>query len=278
MGRPIQKPRMSPHPPRGREPILNLPAVITLCLLALIGIHAVRMLLAEETDFTLIFDWAVIPARWSVAFGGIQVEEVMRSLREGVPEDTVTPMMALAQYVLASEEGRPLTALSYAFLHGSWAHVLINSVWLAAFGTPIVRRCGAGRFFILAAASAVAGAVLYAVMNPLLVLPMIGASGAVSGMMAAAAWFMFARPVRLLDGRLADPHERPREHLARMLRDRRVIGFVAVWFATNAIFAVVARPLGITDASIAWEAHAGGFVAGLLLFPWLDPLPGHPRR
>ena len=93
----------------------------------------------------MIIDWSVIPARWAVAFGGIQVEEVMKSLQEGVPEDTVAPMTALAQYVLEGEEGRPWTALTYAFLHGSWAHVLINSVWLAAFGTPIARRCGAGR-------------------------------------------------------------------------------------------------------------------------------------
>ncbi len=268
---------MPPHPPRGREPILNLPAVITLCLLALIGIHAVRMLLAEETDFTLVFDWAVIPARWSVAFGGIQVEEVMRPLREGVPDDTVTPMMALAQYVLAGEEGRPLTALSYAFLHGSWAHVLINSVWLAAFGTPIVRRCGAGRFFILAAASAVAGAVLYAVMNPLLVLPMIGASGAVSGLMAAAAWFMFAPASWHWEGRLTQPHERPRETLGHMVRNRQVLIFLGIWFAANSVFAFV-QPLGITDASIAWEAHLGGFLAGLVLFPLVDPLPARAKR
>ncbi|MFD0463661.1 hypothetical protein ACFQY9_19265 [Microvirga aerilata] len=60
---------MSPNQPRTREPILNLPAAITLCLLALVGIHAARLLLSEETDFTLIIDWAVIPARWSVAFG-----------------------------------------------------------------------------------------------------------------------------------------------------------------------------------------------------------------
>ena len=91
---------MPPHPPRLREPILNLPAIISLCLVVLIGIHAVRMLLPEETDFSLIIDWSVIPVRWSVAFGGIQVDEVMRALREGVPDETVTPLMALAQYVL----------------------------------------------------------------------------------------------------------------------------------------------------------------------------------
>jgi membrane associated rhomboid family serine protease len=278
MSRPMQKPFMLPNPPRTREPILNLPAVITLCVLALVGIHAARLLLSDESDFTLIIDWSVIPARWSVAFGGTQVEEVMRSLREGVPEDTLTPLMALAQYVLGNgNEGRPLTALTYAFLHGSWAHVLINSVWLAAFGTPIVRRCGAGRFFILMAASAVGGAVFYAAINPLQVLPMIGASGAVSGLMAAASWFMFAPASWHWEGRLTQPHERPRESPADMIRNRQVLIFLGIWFATNYIFAFV-QPLGLMDASIAWEAHLGGFLVGLLIFPLLDPLPARPRR
>ena len=268
---------MSPQPSRVREPIFNLPTVITLSLLTLIGIHVVRLLLSDESDFVMIIDWSVIPARWSVAFGGVLVEEIMKSLREGVAEDTVTPLMALAQYVLEGEEGRPWTALSYAFLHGSWAHVLINSVWLAAFGTPIARRCGAGRFFILSAGAAIGGAILYAVMNPFQVLPMIGASGAVSGLMAGASWFMFAPATWHWEGRLTQPHERPRETLGHMIRNRQVLIFLGIWFAANYVFAFV-QPLGVTDASIAWEAHLGGFLAGLALFPLVDPLPARSKR
>jgi membrane associated rhomboid family serine protease len=272
-----QKQYMPPQPPRTREPILNLPAVITLCLVVLIGIHAARLPLSDESDFALIIDWSVIPARWAVAFGGVQVSEVMSALREGAPDDTVTPLMGLAQYVLGNDEARPWTALTYAFLHGSWAHVLINSVWLAAFGTPIVRRCGAGRFFILCAASAIGGAIFYAAMNPLQILPMIGASGAVSGLMAAASWFMFAPAAWHWEGRLTQPHEKPRETLWHMVRNRQVLIFLAIWFATNYVFAFV-EPLGLTDASIAWEAHIGGFLVGLAIFPFLDPLPARPKR
>jgi len=268
---------MSPHPPRTREPILNLPAVVTLSLLALIGIHAARLLLSDESDFLMVIGWAVIPARWSVAMGGVPVEEVMKGLRDGVPEDAAASLMALAQYVLDDGEGRPWTAITYAFLHGSWAHVLINGVWLAAFGTPIVRRCGALRFLLLSGAAAVGGAVLYAMMNPLQVLPMIGASGAVSGLMAAAAWFMFAPASWHWEGRLTQPHERPRESLWHMVRNRQVLIFLGIWFAANYVFAFV-QPLGLTDASIAWEAHLGGFLAGLVLFPLIDPLPARQRR
>ena len=269
---------MTQNPPRSRrEPVFNLPAVIAFSVVSLVAIHALRLLLSEETDFRLLIDWAVIPARWAVALGDARVEDVMESLKGLGLEGELSPLQALAHYVLDDGEARPWTALTYAFLHGSWAHVLINCVWLAAFGTPIARRCGAGRFLALSAASAIGGAILYAYMNPLQVLPMIGASGAVSGMMAAASWFMFAPAGWHPEGRLTQPHERSRERLAGMLANRQVLIFLAIWFAANYLFAFV-QPLGVTDASIAWEAHIGGFLVGLAFFPFIDPLSAQPSR
>ena len=58
--------------------------------------------------------------------------------------------------------------------------------------------------------------------------------------------------------------------IAELLRNRGAAVFLLVWFASNLLFGLAAAPLGITDASVAWEAHIGGFVVGLLLFPWLD--------
>jgi membrane associated rhomboid family serine protease len=269
---------MTPHASRPtREPIFNLPLVVAASIAILVAIHAARLLLSDETDFKLIIDWAVIPARWSVAFGGVGLEEILNSLRGTVPDEALSPLSVLAQYVLADGESRPWTGLTYALLHGSWAHVLINCVWFAAFGTPIARRCGAGRFLGLSAASAVGGAILYTIMNPYQVLPMIGASAAVSGMMAAASWFMFAPAEWLPEGRPAQPHERSREGLPDMIRNRQVLIFLGVWFAANYVFAFV-QPIGVTDASVAWEAHIGGFLVGLALFPVIDPLPARPGR
>jgi membrane associated rhomboid family serine protease len=263
---------------RVREPIFNLPTVVTLSILVLVGIHALRMFfLSEETDFQLVIDWAVIPARWAVAYGGVDSQEVVRLLQQGASEDALEPLAGLAQYILGDSEGRPWTALTYAFLHGSWAHVIVNSIWLAAFGTPIARRCGAGRFFLLSAISAIGGAVLYAVVNPMQVIPMVGASGAVSGLMAAASWFIFAPAGWHWEGRLAEPHERPRQALVDLIRNRSFLIFLGVWFATNYLFAVV-QPISIADGAVAWEAHVGGFLVGLLVFPWLDPLPARGSR
>ncbi len=264
--------------PRVREPIFNLPSVVTLSILVLVAIHGIRMFfLSEETDFEAMIDFAVIPARWAVAYGGVDIQEILRMLQEGAPEEAMKPLAAFAQYVLGDGEGRPWTALTYMLLHGSWAHVIINSIWLAAFGTPIARRCGAWRFFLLSILSGIGGAILYAAINPLQVIPMIGASGAVSGLMAAAAWFMFAPASWHWEGRLTEPHERARQALADMIRNQPFLIFLSVWFATNYIFAVV-QPIGMAEGNIAWEAHVGGFLVGLLVFPWLDPIPASGRR
>ncbi len=64
--------------------------------------------------------------------------------------------------------------------------------------------------------------------------------------------------------------------LSEALRDRRVIQFAAIWFVINLAVGLLAGPLGVSDLSVAWEAHIGGFVAGFLLFPLFDPGPRAP--
>ncbi|HEX2556642.1 MAG TPA: rhomboid family intramembrane serine protease [Microvirga sp.] len=255
--------------PSAHPPIFNLPRVVLLTIAALVAIHAVRAVLDEATDFELLVELAVVPARWAVAVGAASAEEVLRRLGATGQDGLV----AFGRYVLDGDGVRPWTALTYAALHGSWTHLIFNGVWLAAFGTPVARRCGAGRYLALAAATAVAGAAVHVIAHPADVFPMIGASAAVSGMTAAAAWFMFAPARWSLEGRLEAPHERRRESLAAMVRNRQVVIFVAVWFVTNTLFGTLAQPFGMVDSGIAWEAHVGGFLAGLALFPLLDPLP-----
>ncbi len=258
---------MSP-PPAAHPPIFNLPSMVLATILALVGIHALRGFLDDATDFAILLDFAVVPARWSVALDVVSVEDVLKRLAaEGGARDELA---AFGRYVLDDGGARPWTALTYAGLHGSWTHLLFNGVWLAAFGTPVARRCGAGRFFALFAAATLAGAVAHVLAHPFDVFPMIGASAAVSGMTAAAAWFMFAPARWTLEGRLEAPHERARESLSAMMRNRQVVIFVAVWFVTNTLFGTLAQPLGMIDSGIAWEAHVGGFLAGFALFPLLD--------
>jgi len=259
---------VQPAEPR-REPIFNMPGIVTAAVVILVAIHALRAaLLSAGADLELLLDFAVVPARWTAAFDPSRLEAILREAGAGFSPQEAGLREALARYVVG-DGAKPWTALTYAVLHGSWAHVLLNAVWLAAFGTPVARRCGAWRFLLLGAACAVAGAAAHVVTDPLSVAPMVGASAAISGWMAAAARFVFA-PASPGSRRVGEAHERPRQNIVELLRNRGAAVFLLVWFASNLLFGLAAAPLGITDASVAWEAHIGGFVVGLLLFPWLD--------
>lgn len=262
-----------PAPPR-REPILNLPLVVALLVGFIVAIHALRSLvLSDESEVSVLLEWAFIPARVTLWWDAAAADAVLRQAGAGQGEGE-TLATALARYVVADGSLRPWSALTYALLHGSWAHVALNGVWIAAFGTPIARRCGALRFLGLAGVSAVAGAAAHWLVDPHAVAPLIGASAAGTGLMAAAARFVFA-PVQPVFGPERIALRQPTLTLVQVLADRRAVLFLGVWLVTNFAFAFGAGPLGIADASIAWQAHLGGFLAGLLLFPLFDLQPPH---
>jgi membrane associated rhomboid family serine protease len=65
----------------------------------------------------------------------------------------------------------------------------------------------------------------------------------------------------------------PAAPLAASLRDPRVIAFLLVWFGVNVLFGVFSIGAGDVDQAIAWQAHIGGFVTGLVAFAAFDPVP-----
>jgi membrane associated rhomboid family serine protease len=97
---------------------------------------------------------------------------------------------------------------------------------------------------------------------------MIGASAAVSAYMGAAARFVFQPGAFLRDegGNQAPPLAGMRD----MLANRQTLAFVGFWFASNLLIGMGAQNLGFSQAPIAWEAHIGGFLVGILLAPLFD--------
>jgi membrane associated rhomboid family serine protease len=145
-------------------------------------------------------------------------------------------------------------------------HLAVNSLWMLAFGSVLARRFGAWRFLAFSALAAAAGAAanLWLYWGKIIVL--MGASGAISGQMAGAVRLIFADPRGLAGlGRNDLAAVRPLS-LAETFRNRQALVFLAVWAGLT----VVTGALNVTpssgDQTIAWEAHAGGFLAGLLLF------------
>ena len=152
-------------------------------------------------------------------------------------------------------------------------------LWLLPFGSALARRFGAVRFFLFLAVTAAAGALAHLVTHEHAVAPMIGASASVSGAMAAAIRFAFVRGSFLSFSRGCRYRRKvPALPLSRALRDGRVLGFLAVWFGVNIIFGVGAIGVDGESTSVAWQAHIGGFLAGLLLFALFDPVPRVRKR
>lgn len=143
------------------------------------------------------------------------------------------------------------TLLTSMFLHGGWGHLLGNMLYLWIFGNNIEDRLGHGRFILFYVACGLAAAAAQILPEPGSRIPMIGASGAISGVLGA---YMLLYPqARVL---VLIP-------LGFMfLHHVRAVWLLGVWF-TLQIVSALAAPAG--TGGVAWWAHVGGFVAGVAL-------------
>jgi len=235
-----------PAPPR--EPILTIPGALT-AYVALLALIHLRVLLPPDLEYWTIEVFGFIPKRYDPTL--------------------------LSMPFAGGSGAKVWTFLTYSLLHANLSHIVFNVLWLLPFGSALARRFGAVRFFVFMAVTAVAGAVAHLLTHEHELAPMIGASASVSGAMAAAIRFAFVQGSFLSFRRGdADAAARvPALSLARSLRDPRVLGFLAVWFGINIVFGVGSIAIGSEGTSVAWQAHIGGFFAGLLLFSLFDPVP-----
>lgn len=237
-----------------REPIFNLPGVLIGTIAALVLVHVVLFYVLSDDQ-----------ANWALAaFAFVPIR--------------LTGASADGFYWPGGIAGDVWTFFTYALLHAGWLHLISNSVWLAAFGAPVARRFGWWRFLVFALLGAGAGALLHFALFPHGQAPLVGASAGISALMAASARFAFSPGGRLGGGYAGpDADHRPALTIAEMLRDRRVLTFVGAWFVFNILFGLIVTPPGVGASTVAWEAHLGGFLFGLLGFPLLDPVR-RPRR
>ncbi|HYD28234.1 rhomboid family intramembrane serine protease [Brevundimonas sp.] len=147
--------------------------------------------------------------------------------------------------------------LTSMFLHANWGHVAMNAMGVFAFAPPVARLMPGTRgvvgFLTFYLATGLVSAIGYGLVHPDTFHPLVGASGAVFGLMGAA--------LRLL-GR--------RDGSLRPLVDRRFLVMAAVIMAVNAGAGLIGLAPGAEGARVAWEAHAFGFFAGVLLIDsWL---------
>jgi membrane associated rhomboid family serine protease len=240
-----------PDPPR--EPILTLPPALTAYIVLIAVIH-LRVLLPPEWENWTIDVFGFIPKRYDSTLLNITFP--------------------------GGEGAKVWTFVTYSLLHANLTHIVFNVLWLLPFGSALARRFGALRFYLFMAVTAAAGALAHLLTHEHAIAPMIGASASVSGTMAAAIRFAFVKGsfLSFSRGDAEAAAKVPALSLSRALRDGRVLAFLAIWFGVNLIFGIGSIAIGTDGASVAWQAHIGGFLAGLVLFSLFDPVSPQRRH
>jgi len=146
-----------------------------------------------------------------------------------------------------------VTIFSAMFLHGGWFHILSNMWILFIFGDNVEDRMGSGRYLVFYLLSGVAAALLQASLLPGSSAPMVGASGAIAGVLGAyLVLFPRARILSLV----------PILFIFTLIEVPAVL-FLLFWFATQ-LFSGFLSLGGTSGSGVAWWAHIGGFAFGLL--------------
>lgn len=202
------------HAPPG--PLFNLyriPMFVRCLLGVMILVNVPLFLLADEAQvFWIFYHFGFVPGAYT---------------------GTLQPAAPLYALLLA-----PLT---HMLLHSGWLHLLVNTVMALAFGTLAEKTWGGRRAALIFLASGLAGVLFFAALNPASTMPLIGASGGLSGWFGASLVFLHAQ------GRL--DHWRGKGPWPMLL----------FWAGFMTLVAFLSGDM------IAWQAHLGGFLTGAIL-------------
>jgi membrane associated rhomboid family serine protease len=215
---------ISDENPAIRAPLVNW-ALIGTC----VAVYLWQLTLGEAGAIGTLYRYGVIPV----------------SLLQGRDVGTIWP---------------PATLVTSMFLHGGILHLLGNMLYLWIFGNNVEDALGHVRYVIFYVACGIGAALAHAVVDPSSTIPMIGASGAISGVLAGYVLiFPRARITVIIPlGILLYPFK---------ISAVFVVGF---WFLLQLAAAALSDP---SQPGVAFWAHVGGFVVGLALAPLLSRLP-----
>lgn len=199
--------------PHTKEPLLNIPPVTKYLLLSLLTVHLVVFFFLDRGQYQwALMHFAFIPGTYTGAYEwGVQAF---------------------------------LGPFTHMWLHGGWLHFLMNAAMLLAFGTGVERWLGGKRLIMLYILCGVFGVLTHFIFHPFSVIPVIGASGGISGLFAAILVMMHKSGMSGSMGR------------------HGIMPFIILWVVISVALGFVSGPGGST---VAWAAHVGGFLGGFLL-------------
>jgi membrane associated rhomboid family serine protease len=171
----------------------------------------------------------------------------------------------------ADFQGNWIRLITAAFLHGGWLHILFNMLFLYIFGDNVEDQMGHIKYLVFYLSACVIANLVQAYMTPQSMIPMIGASGAIAGVLGAYFFFYpHAKVLTLIP-------------LGFFITIREVPAFLFLgfWFLLQTFNGAMTVTAGLithqTVGGVAWWAHAGGFVSGILLAPVLGKRMGKFR-
>jgi len=197
------------------------PVITVAIILACVLVFLYQVSLPAGPGELFVFEFGAIPA---VVFGQAHL-----------------PAVAIPAYA---------TLITSMFLHGGWMHLIGNMLYLWIFGNNIEDVMGHARFVLFYLACGILAALSHAITDPASTVPMVGASGAISGVLGAYVLLF------------------PRAHVLVLLpgigMTRVAAGIVlGMWFVTQLLSGGMS--VGTSGGGIAFFAHIGGFVGGMML-------------
>jgi membrane associated rhomboid family serine protease len=226
----------APPPSEAYRLLFTPPTVVTWLIVAFVFVLGAMLIMPPSQLEGFIRSYAFIPAEFSAA------PWISGQMTPGEIAQKLAPLV------------------TYSFLHGSLLHLALNSVGFLLVATLAARRMGATAFLAFCMVTGVFAALTHWAFHHDSIVPMVGASGMLSGLVGATARFV-KLDLRGVWGRAAG---------LMPLTDRRLITFTLIWLALNYVFGVSGFGTVGEGQTIAWEAHMGGYFAGVLLFPLFD--------
>lgn len=232
-------------PLRDTIPSYRFPAVTVGLITVNVLVFLAELNLSPRGLDTAFYQWGIVPCAVTDTCSG----------RFRLPGSLIT-VTAQPPY---------LTLLSSLFLHGGWMHIIGNMWSLWIFGDNVEERLGRVGFLAFYLISGLAAGALHIAFNVRSPIPTIGASGAIAGVMGAyLLLFPYARVVTLVP-----------IFIFLQTVELPAIAFLGLWFLTNLMSGLGALGANSQAGGVAWWAHIGGFLVGLL---WALPLRGRTAR
>lgn len=201
-----QKKPNKPKPQNNKEPLINLPITTKYLLGIIVGIFlGTNYLLSPDQQEWVVWHLGFVPGR----FTGTAAFEPLALL----------------------------TPITHMFLHGGWLHIIMNAIMLLAFGSGIEKWIGGKNMLILFFISGLFGVAAHFALNYSSIFPVVGASGGLSGLFAAALLMINKQQGSA----------------------QKIWPFVLLWIGISVLFGFMGSPDG---GQIAWAAHVGGFLGG----------------